>query len=401
MLILAATSLLGLLTLLHVVTCVAVGYRLRKARHTRAEPTERPPITLLRPVCGLEHAIEETLRSGFALDYPDYEIIFCAPTPDDSVLPLVRRLMAEHPHVEARLLLGDERISPNPKLNNVAKGWRAAQHDFVLMADSNIDLPRDYIDRLLARWHPQMGLVSAPAIGVAPENLGGEIECAFLGTHQARWLYAAEILGSGYAQGKSLLMRRSDLDRAGGFEVLAEEIAEDSAARKAMLRIGKEVRLAFFEVPHPVGSRSFAEVWSRQVRWARLRRAAFPGHYALEILTGILPPLLLLALLIGAGLHPAWMIAFLALWYGCEAALSALAGWRLRPRSLLAFMMRDAMLPAIWIAGWTRGRYVWRGNTVDVASRRLQDTDGKTPARPPGGSSPERLRRRRAHRSVP
>jgi ceramide glucosyltransferase len=369
MLIIAAALLLGLLTALHLATCLAVAARLHRARRISPAPTERPPVTLLRPVCGLENAIEETLRSGFALDYPDYEIIFCAPAPDDPALPLVHRLVTEHPHVAARVLVGEERMSPNPKLNNVAKGWRAARHDFILMADSNVVLPPDYLDRLLARWHGGMGLVSAPAIGTSPQGWAGEIECAFLDTHQARFLYAAEILGSGYAQGKTLLMRRSDLDRAGGFATLASEIAEDSAARNAMLRIGKDVRLAFMNVPHPVGRRSLAEVWSRQLRWARLRRAAYPGHYALEILTGILPPLVLAAT---AGLAPASILAFVALWYGAEAALARSAGWPLSRRSPIAWAIRDALLPAIWIAGWTRGRYVWRGNTVDVATRTME-----------------------------
>lgn len=369
MLTIAAIALV-LLTMLHLATCLAVALRLRAARAS-VVLTEHPPITLLRPVCGLENFIEDTLRTSFHIDYPDYEIIFCAPSADDSAIPLVRRLMAEHPAIAARLLIGDERISPNPKLNNLAKGWRAAQHDFVLMADSNIMLAPDYIDRLLARWKPNMGLVSAPAIGDAPHGLSGEIECAFLNTHQARWLYAAEILGQGYAQGKSMLMRRSDLVRAGGYQVLASEIAEDAAARKAMLRLGKEVRLAFLNVPHPVGRRSFSEVWGRQVRWARLRRSAFPAHFGSEILTGILPPLALLAILTTGPLHPASMFPFIGLWYGAEAALAATARWRLAWTSPVAWLARDLLLPVIWLTGWTRGAYVWRGNKVDVATRQM------------------------------
>jgi ceramide glucosyltransferase len=377
MLTIVVAGALVAITALHLATCAAVAVRLRAAR-APVTATDRPSITLLRPVCGLENFIEETLKTSFGLDYSDYEIIFCAPSPDDPVIPLVRRLMAEHPAIETRLLVGEERFSPNPKLNNLAKGWLAARHDFILMADSNIMLAPDYIDRLLARWHPDMGLVSAPAIGDAPEGFSGELECAFLNTHQARWLYAAEILGQGYAQGKTMLMRRSDLDRAGGFEALASEIAEDAAARKAMLRLGKEVRLAFFNVPHPVGRRDFREVWGRQVRWARLRRSAFPGHFRTEILTGILPPLILLGILAAGPLHPAWVVPFVGLWYGAEAALAAAARWRLSWTSPVAWLARDLLLPIIWIAGWTRGRYVWRGNKVDVATRRLVDDSGTT-----------------------
>ena len=82
-----------------------------------------PGVSLVRPVCGLENHIEDTLRSAFDLDYPRYEIIFCTAAANDSALPLVRRLIADHPHVPARLLIGNDSISENPKLNNVCKGW--------------------------------------------------------------------------------------------------------------------------------------------------------------------------------------------------------------------------------------------------------------------------------------
>ena len=82
-----------------------------------------PGVSLVRPICGLENHIEETLESAFHLDYPRYEIIFCAAAASDSALALVRRLIADHPHVPARLLIGNDAISANPKLNNVCKGW--------------------------------------------------------------------------------------------------------------------------------------------------------------------------------------------------------------------------------------------------------------------------------------
>src|SRR6185436_10073151 len=92
-------------------------------------PDDAPPITIIRPVCGIDNFVEATLRSTFALDYPHYEILFCVASARDPVAGMVQRLIAEHPHVPARLLTGNERISANPKLNNVLKGWRAAAND--------------------------------------------------------------------------------------------------------------------------------------------------------------------------------------------------------------------------------------------------------------------------------
>src|SRR5213076_3364150 len=112
-------------------------------------------------------------------------------------------LIAEHPAVRAKLLVGDERISANPKLNNCLKGWRAAAHDWIVMADSNVLMPRDYIERLIAAWRPDTGLVVSPPLGSRPDGFWAELECAFLNTYQLRWLYVADRIGIGFAQGKS------------------------------------------------------------------------------------------------------------------------------------------------------------------------------------------------------
>jgi hypothetical protein len=197
-----------------------------------------PGVSLVRPICGLENHIEDTLRSAFHLDYPRYEIIFCAAAANDSALPLVHRLIAEHPHVPARLLIGNEAISENPKLNNVCKGWRAAVHDRIVMADSNVLMPPDYIERLLAVWRPDTGVVSSPPVGGRPDGFWAELECAFLNTYQVRWQYAAAAVGFGFAQGKSMLYRRSQIEAAGGIRLLASEPAEDAATTKLVRAAG-------------------------------------------------------------------------------------------------------------------------------------------------------------------
>src|SRR5262249_51750257 len=108
---------------------------------------------------------------------PNYEILFCVAQPADPVLPLVRRLIELNPDVPARLLIGNERVSANPKLNNVVKGWLAASHPWIVMADSNVLMPPDYMRRMLTTWRADTGLVSSPAVGCAPANIWAELEC--------------------------------------------------------------------------------------------------------------------------------------------------------------------------------------------------------------------------------
>src|SRR5262245_24073510 len=146
-------------------------WRAKHARDCTDAPSDVAGVSLVRPVCGLENYIEETLRSAFHLDYPRYEIIFCAASAHDAAVPLVRQLIAAHPHIAARLLTGNETISDNPKLNNVCKGWRAAAYDWIVMADSNVLMPRDYIERLLAAW-PRIPASSArrPPVAVRRDS---------------------------------------------------------------------------------------------------------------------------------------------------------------------------------------------------------------------------------------
>jgi ceramide glucosyltransferase len=343
----------------------------RCAKRTQPLPAApgAPPVTIVRPLCGIDPFGEETLASTFALDYPAYEIVFCLADGADPVAPLVRRLMAAHPEIPSRLLIGDDRPSNNPKLNNVVKGWKAAKHAWIVIADSNVLMPGDYVQRLMARWRANTGIVCAPPIGSAPESFAAELECAFLNTYQARWQYAGESCGFGFAQGKTMLWRRDVLEAGGGIEALGAEIAEDAAATKLIHKAGLSAHLVDAPFVQPLGPRKWREVWARQVRWARLRRATFPRHFALELPTSGL--FTFIAAYFGAaqfGLHPIAAVSLVALaWYGAEAALAHAAGWRLSPRALASWIARDLALPWLWAQAWASNNFVWRGNAMSVA----------------------------------
>ena len=328
-----------------------------------------PPVSVLRPVRGLDPFDEMTLRSGFELDYPIYELILCCADTDDPAIAPIRRLMREYPHVTSRLLIGRDDVTSNPKLNNLIKGWRAAHCDWVVMADSNVLMPRDYLQQLLAGWRSDTGLLCAPPIGGMPRGFWAEVECAFLNSYQARWQYAADTIGLGFAQGKTMLWRRSDLEQAGGIRALGAEVAEDAAATKVVRRAGKRVRLVDRAFAQPLGFRSVAQVWSRQARWSKLRRATFPACFLPEILSGSLAPLLAAAyaaadadMAVGGT-----VLALGLLWYGCEALLTRLAGWHLGAWSPLAWAVRDLMLPALWTQAWLGNEFSWRGNEMSLA----------------------------------
>src|SRR6516165_4840586 len=292
--ILAATIFCALFCAVQTASIAIAMTRLR--RRVPSHRGDHPPVSLVRPLCGIDNYAAETLRSTFELDYPRCEILFCVAAASDPVVPLVKDLIAVFPAVAARLLIGDDRVSANPKLNNVVKGWCAAAHDWIVIADSNVLMPRDYIQRLFASWRADTGLVASPPIGSHPRGFWAEIECAFLNTYQARWQYIVDSFGRGFAQGKTMLWRRIDLERAGGIETLGREVAEDAAATKIVRGAGLNVRLVDRPLAQPLGRRSAREVWNRQLRWARLRRASFFMYFLPEILSGGVLPILCAAI---------------------------------------------------------------------------------------------------------
>ena len=237
------------------------------------------------------------------------------------------------------------------------------------MADSNVLMPKDQLQRMLSAWRHDTGLVCSPPIGGAPKNLWAELECAFLNTYQARWQCFADSLGLGFAQGKAMLWRRELLNLASGIEVLGSELAEDAAATKAIRALGLHVRLVAQPFMQPLGSRSSTEVWHRQLRWARLRRTTFKLFFIPELLAGIIPPLTVaVAVTAAAGWSiVATVFPLVAAWYAAEALLAYRAGWHLSRRSIAVWMLRDALLPALWISAWIGNEFEWRGNPMSVA----------------------------------
>ena len=359
------TIILYVLITIQLSTIILALWRLK--RPPKQANTAHPFISLIRPLCGIDEFEEETLLSSFQQDYPHYEILFCVASPDDPIIPLVEKVMADYPSQQAKLLIGDNAISANPKVNNVAKGWQIAQSDWIAMTDSNLLLPADYLQTLIATFDDRTGLVSTPAVGIRPTNFWGAVEAAMLNTHQIRWQYLADLVGAGFAQGKTLFWRREVLENNGGLSALGHEMAEDVASTKIVRKAGLKVRLPPHPFPYPVGCRHFNAVWDRQLRWSRIRRFGFIWVFLPEIFVGSIPALVCAIYLASIGVF-SWFIPPLLLigWYSVEWLMAKVMKWPHSLRDILAMLVRDLMLPVLWIGCWTGKGFVWRGNAVHV-----------------------------------
>ena len=374
---LAAAFASSALLLFNFASILLASSRLKARRVIPSPVGKQPPVSIIVPSRGVEPFAEETLQCAFSLDWPRYELIFCVAHAQDPVVKLINAAIARFPKVPARLLIGDDRISANPKLNNCIKGWQAARHDWVILADSNVLMPKDYVQHLMAAWQLDTGLVCSTPIGSQPDGFWAEVECAFLNTLQARWQYTGEALGLGFAQGKSMLWNKPMLDAHDGIQALAAEIAEDAAATKLVNSLGLRVNLVASPFEQPLGQRTLAEIWSRQARWARLRRVTFPLFFAPEILTGVVMPLifaLIAAASAGVSL-PTTALCVLAIAYVPECLLAWSKGWYLSPRSVTAMIVRDTMLPIIWTRGWLNGAVEWCGNAMTIRTDAMTELE--------------------------
>jgi ceramide glucosyltransferase len=369
-LILAAAA-----SILVIVNLVSIGialWRLSKNGAPAPQIGDKPPVSVVIPSCGIENFTPLTLERAFNLDWPDYELIFCVADARDPIIPVIRQAMERHPGVQARVLIGDDRISANPKLNNCVKGWEAARNEWVVLADSNVLMPADYIRHLMAARRANTGLVCSTPLGSRPDGFFAEVECAFLNSQQARWQYVGEAIGLGFAQGKSMLWQKPMLDAAGGIAALGAEIAEDAASTKLVRRLGLHVHLVASPFEQPLGRRGLGQIWSRQARWARLRRVTFPAFFTPEVLLGAMPPLVLA--LTAAALADADMplaivaAAVLASVYIPELVLTIAKGWHFSAWTLPAMLVRDVLSPAIWLRSWLTGSFDWRGNMMTIGT---------------------------------
>ncbi len=357
-----------LLLVLHLVSVTLAWPGCRRSQRPIATSADAPTVSIVRPVCGAENYLEETLRSGFLLDYWSYELIFCIEDGDDAAVPIVRRLMAQHSCVPARLLVGRDTVSDNPKLNNIDKGWRAASGTWVIMADSNVLMPPDYVQRLASAWTSDAGLACSPPIGTSPRNLAAELECGFLNTYQARWQYAA--IGSGFhshrasrcSGGKRILIAGAGCMRSRPNSPrmpprqkwCGTQVVACVSPRRPLPNRSDDADCAKFGSAK-CGGRDCVATPSRFTSRSRSRPAAWP--------VGVL--------LWRRPAHSTLFaaVAYPAIWYGAEALVARSAGWPLSWRSPFLWVARDVMLPAIWVSAWTGSRFVWRGNAMQVAQR--------------------------------
>ncbi len=360
---------------------VAVLWLFRDRQSPAGPPAPTPPVTVLRPIRGLDRQLLENLRSVCRQDYPVFQIVFSVQDGDDPALPLLWQVQREFGEERVAVVVHSLTAGPNGKANNLLGGLTAARHDLLVISDSDVHLRPDYLRAIVRPFaDPRVGCVNTLfRIGQARrwyERMSLlHLNADFLPAAVFAYLIGA----AGFTLGPSVAIRRTTLQAIGGFEALATYLAEDYEIGRRTLDLGQRVVLLPYMVEVAANHPS-ASAWLRhQVYWDQNSRAARPMGYFGSILIRSVPFALLCAL--ARGLDSIGM-GVLAGALGVRAATVAGILWRFQDReglrSLLLLPLQDILGVATWALAFTQRTVVWRGQKYRLTTGgRMELSRGK------------------------
>lgn len=356
-------------TLLALILFVPVGYEtatlllLRSfLRRCDPPPASLPPVSILRPLRGVDDRTEENLRSLALLDYPEREIVLVVASPTDPVVPVVHRFRERHPHLPVTVVTDPTPHGTNPKVSSLINGLPFCRHPLIAVTDADVSLPPDYLRRVVGHFDdPSVGMVTSLYRHPDPLDAAARWESLFIDTEMIPGVLAAERLeGITFGLGASMVVRREALDSIGGFSPLADSLADDYRLGNLISRAGWKVRLSRAVVGIRQGREPLRPALSRQLRWGKTMRVCRPGGYAAGGITRIallIPPVLLTC---GSAALP-----LVSLIYGLHLVVTLSLSRLLVGRGSIARLplipLRDLFSAVVWIAAFTGSRVVWRG----------------------------------------
>ncbi len=338
---------------------------IERARLRLAKPmaAHTPPVSILKPVYGLDDAFEAAIESHANLDYPEFEVLFGVHSLDDPAVPAIRSLIEAHPGASIRLIHSC-RQTPNAKVGTLIDLAAAAKHAVLLVNDADITVPRDYLRRVAAQLADPGGGMVTCLYRASAGSLPGQFEALGIATDFIPSTLVAPFVGvNEFGLGSTLCFRREDLDSMGGFAVLQDYIADDYQLAKRITALGRRCELSEVVVETSLGRPAWRDVWRHQARWARTIYCSRPGgYYGLPTThAGLWAVVNLAAGNLGIAV---------ALWLG-RVTMGVTAGFvvlRHWPALLAAPLIPlwDLWAFAVWLAALVKRTVYWRGRRITL-----------------------------------
>lgn len=349
---------------------MAIGAALAPPAALPVRPSGRaePAVTILKPLHGDEPGLLENLMSFCDQAYSgDVQIVFGVSRADDPAVAVVEQLYALYPHRTLELVVDATVHGTNPKVSNLINMSKRIAHDIIVLADSDIRVRPDYLSRLVGRLERRGGVVTAPYYGISTGSIWSKLAELNIDGH----FLPGVLVGSRFSLsrpclGSTIALHRNSLVAIGGFEAIADCLADDYEIGALMAARGETVSLLRSAVGHVCDEQSFAELWRHEVRWAMTIRLVDPVGYSGWIITHAFP-LGLIAWALG-GEEIAICLAAGAL--ACRAVLiyAIERGYGLPPRPYWLIPLRDLLSFAVFVAGFVARDLSWKGRRYTLMS---------------------------------
>lgn len=326
-------------------------------------PDFTPAVSILKPVKGLDPQAYQNFASFCQQDYPDFELVFGMADPEDPAISLVERLQEDFAGCNIRLVIGQP-IGSNRKASLLHRLTAQASHEILVISDSDMRVTPNYLRQVVAPLaNEHVGLVTCPYRGEAALTLAARLEALHMGvTFLPSVVVASRLFRLQFAMGATVALRRNDLDRLGGFEAVADYLADDYQLGARIAGLGLRVHLSDYVTASTLGITAFREQWHREVRWNRCARVSRPWEYP-GLLVTFSTPLALLLLLISGFALIGWQVLAISLmlrWAVAWLVTGYAGAWETR-RWLAWLPVRDVLSALTWCAGGLGRHVVWRG----------------------------------------
>jgi ceramide glucosyltransferase len=363
-----AASLLLILVAGSLVYCVLVLVAaVRFKRTPGALAAHAPPLSVLKPLHGVDDGLEENLRSFFTQNYSGYELLFAVRNGDDAAIPVVRKLQQEFPAISAKLLIAGEPPYANAKVWSLECMTAEAANDILVMSDSDIRATPGMLSVIAAEFaDPKVGVTTCPYRAVPGRSFWSTLEAIGMNTEFLGGVVVARMIeGMKFALGPTATARREVIEQVGGWRYLSEFLAEDFVLGNVAAQKGWTVLLSSYVIEHHIGSVPFAANARHRLRWYRSTRRSRRAGYIGQLFTNPLP-LALLAVACSSSLWPVLPVtaAFRALAAYATAGLILRDSLTLRCWYLVPF--QDLLSFVFWIAGFFGNTIAWRGRKYNL-----------------------------------
>jgi len=369
-----ALLLLALAPFAYYIVAIIAARRFFRARPSSSSDFA-PPVSILKPIYGLDREAYENFASFCRQDYPEFEILFCVSDLQDPAVPVIRKLIDDFPERSIRLLIGADRLGVSDKVNKLCRMVRQARHDVVIVSDSDVRVEPGFLQAVVAPFNdPKIGGVTCLYRGITDGSLAADLEAVANSTDFAAGVLVAWLFGPvNFMLGAVMATTKKHLAEIGGFESLVDYFSDDYELGNRITARGYRIELSTFPVSIVYPHETFGDAFRHQLRWNLSIRYSRPwGHLGLIFTQGFAWSL------VGCLLAPSELS-----WFAFPAAFVLLGGEMIRAigiygmkdnslrKKYWALTLRGAFAFVVWLASLFPQRIRWRGQEFRVRDKRL------------------------------